>query len=208
MIVPPGRGEIVGDSPERRVEILCDDDALHATWSRFGPGREGADLHVHRHHTDVFYVLDGELTIRLGADGEEIVAPAGTVARVPPMVIHGFRNASAADVRYLNFHAPGAGFADYMRALRDGRKLTYDQEPPPADGARPAGEATIGPPPVAVDAIAIHELSGDADDVRYAYVLDGELTLPDGSRAPAGAWVRAAGARVSGAARYLSVRPA
>ncbi len=138
-VIPPGGGEVVGDSPERRVEILCDHDALHATWSRFGPGREGADLHVHRRHTDIFYVLAGELTVRLGPEGEEVVARAGTLARVPPLVVHGFRNASDAELRYLNFHAPGTGFADYMRALRDGRTLSYDQEPPPADGGRPAG---------------------------------------------------------------------
>ena len=63
--------------------------------------------------------------------------PAGSLARVPPMVVHGFRNASDADFRYLNFHAPGSGFADYMRALRDGRKLAYDQHDPPAEGAPP-----------------------------------------------------------------------
>ena len=57
--------------------------------------------------------------------------PAGSLARVPPLVVHGFRNASDADFRYLNFHAPGSGFADYMRALRDGRKLSYDQHDRP-----------------------------------------------------------------------------
>jgi hypothetical protein len=51
--------------------------------------------------------------------------------------VHGFRNASDADLRYLNLHAPGQGFADYMRARRDGRTLTYDQEPPPAVGTPP-----------------------------------------------------------------------
>src|SRR3954449_13057265 len=68
-VIPPGGGEVIGDSLERRVEILSDDDTVHATWSRFGPGRAGADLHIHRRHTDLFYVLDGELTIRLGTEG-------------------------------------------------------------------------------------------------------------------------------------------
>jgi mannose-6-phosphate isomerase-like protein (cupin superfamily) len=194
MVVPPRGGEVIGDSPERRVEILCDHDALHATWSRFGPGREGADLHVHRRHADVFYVLDGELTIRLGPEGEETVAGAGTVALVPPLVVHGFRNGSDADVRYLNFHAPGSGFADYMRALRDGRKLTYDQEPPPADGGRPASAVVIGPPPIAADGLAIEVSAGD---VEFGYVLDG----PE-----AGTWVTTPD-RAAGGARVLSVRP-
>ena len=96
-VIPPGGGEAIGDSPERRVEILCDDEALNATWSRFSAGRAGADLHVHRHHSDIFYVLEGELTVMLGLDGERVAVPAGTLARVPPLVVHGFRNASEAE---------------------------------------------------------------------------------------------------------------
>ena len=143
-VIPPAGGEVIGDSPDRRVEILSDDDALHATWSRFGPRRDGADLHIHRRHSDLFYVLEGELTVRLGPEGEGVAAPAGTLARVPPLVVHGFRNETDAELRYLNLHAPGVGFADYMRALRDGRTLTYDQEPPPSEGTRPATEAVVG----------------------------------------------------------------
>ena len=75
-VIPPGGGEVIGDSPDRRVEILSDHDALHATWSRFGPRRDGADLHVHRRHTDLFYVLEGELTVRLGRRGQGVAVPA------------------------------------------------------------------------------------------------------------------------------------
>src|SRR5680860_1223303 len=93
-VIPPGGGEVVGDSPDRRVEILSDHSALHATWSRFGPRRKGAEPHVHRRHSDLFYVLEGELTVSLGreGEGEGVVVPAGTLARVPPLVVHGFRN--------------------------------------------------------------------------------------------------------------------
>src|SRR3954449_6020177 len=144
MLILPGAGEVVRDAPERRIEILCDDDALNATWARLAPGGDGADLHVHRRHSDLFYVLEGELTVRLGLADEPARVPAGTVARVPPDVIHGFRNGSTADMRYLNFHAPGMEFAQYMRALRDGREFSYDQYPPPPGGARPPGDAVIG----------------------------------------------------------------
>jgi mannose-6-phosphate isomerase-like protein (cupin superfamily) len=142
-IVPPGTGELLGDSPARRVEILSDDAALHATWSRYGPRREGADLHVHRRHTDLFYVLEGELTVRLGPEGEELAAPAGTLTCMPPLVVHGFRNGTDAELRYLNFHAPGCDFVNYMRALRDGSTYVYDQEPPPEDGGRSTSDALI-----------------------------------------------------------------
>jgi quercetin dioxygenase-like cupin family protein len=143
-VVPPGGGEVIGDAADRRVEILCDHDSLHATWSRFAPGREGADLHVHHDHTDLFYVLEGEFTLRLGPEGDEVAVPAGNLVRVPPMVVHGFRNASDAELRFLNLHAPGMGFAAYMRDLRDGRPAAYDQHDPPEDGGRNPGDAALG----------------------------------------------------------------
>jgi mannose-6-phosphate isomerase-like protein (cupin superfamily) len=213
-VIAPGEGELVGDAPDRRVEILCEREALHATWTRFGPRRAGADLHVHRHHTDLFYVLAGELTARLGPAGEELAVAAGTLVRVPPLVVHGFRNGGDAELRYLNLHAPGRGFAGYLRALRDGRTLALDQEPPPADGGRPVTEAVIGggEPLVEgvvlladVEEIAIAEVRckpGDASRSpglhvhrRHAesfYVLDGELEVAVGDgalRAPAGSWL-------------------
>jgi quercetin dioxygenase-like cupin family protein len=215
MVIRPGGGEVIGDSPERRVEILSDHPSLHATWSRFAPGRAGADLHVHRRHTDLFYVLEGELTVRLGVEGDEVVVPAGTVARVPPLVVHGFRNGSDAEMRYLNFHAPGVGFADYMRGIRDGRPLAYDQEPPPASGTRPPSEASVSPPPVEVDAIAIAEVSEVAPvsspDLASYWVLEGEAVFAvDGDEvvAPAGSWVQIPPGVTHGAsgARLLSVR--
>jgi uncharacterized cupin superfamily protein len=217
IVIPPGEGELVGDSPGRRVEILSDHDALHATWSRFGPGREGADLHVHRRHTDLFYVLEGELTIRLGVDDEGVVVPAGQLARVPPLVVHGFRNGSDADVRYLNLHAPGQGFAAFMRSRRDGRPISYDQHPPPDDGGRPTSQAAIGRgeavldrPRLRVTLLADVEEIGIAETwsepggpsppphlhpshVQSVYVLEGELALTVGDRElrpEAGSWIQ------------------
>ena len=222
-VIPPGGGEVIGDAPDRRVEILCDHDSLHATWSRFGPGRDGADLHVHHEHTDLFYVLAGEFTLRLGPEGEEVRIPAGSVARMPPMVVHGFRNASDAELRFLNFHAPGVGFADYMRNLRDGRPAAYDQHDPPEDGGRDPADAVIGEWPDE-PAIKIHEDRStpemgprsrmDGRNVEL-YVLEGEISVRAGGeelRAQPGAWVHvppwaehAIAAAGSGEARYLVV---
>jgi mannose-6-phosphate isomerase-like protein (cupin superfamily) len=142
LLLAAGEGEVIGDSAERRVEILCDHEALCATWTRFGPGRDGANPHIHRHHTDLFYVLDGELTIGLGADRQETAVPAGSLVVAPPFVVHAFRNASSTEeLRFLNFHAPGGGFADYLRGAAPG----FDSEDPPADGGRPVEEALIVP---------------------------------------------------------------
>ena len=198
-IVQPGQGEVVGDSPTRRVEILCDHDAVHATVSRFAAGQDGADLHIHRRHHDLFYVLEGELTLRL-QDAEDLRAGAGTLVCVPPLVVHGFRNGSDADVRYLNLHAPGARFADYMRSLRDGAPIAYDQFDPPADGGRPVSEAVAGVESIRIDAVEVAPLGAGGtavagDRVASFYVLGGEaeFALVDGApqRCGAGTWVQA-----------------
>jgi mannose-6-phosphate isomerase-like protein (cupin superfamily) len=217
VLIAFGEGEVVGDSADRRVEILSDDETLNATWSRFGPHRQGADLHVHRHHTDFFYVLEGELTVRLGMEDQPVVVPAGTLARVPPLVVHGFRNGSDADVRYLNLHAPGQRFADYLRAMRDGRSFSYDQHEPPGDGGRPASEAVVGStgyvaerPGLRVELLADIAELGISESwsepggpsppphlhrqhVESFYVLEGEMTFVAGDRelrAGAGTWVQ------------------
>jgi quercetin dioxygenase-like cupin family protein len=216
-LVPLGEGELIGDSPERRVEVLSDQATLCATWARFGPRREGADLHVHREHTDLFYVLEGELTVRLGMEDEQVVVPAGTLGRVPPLVVHGFRNASDAEVRYLNLHAPGQRFVDYLRALRDGNSFSFDQHPPPDDGGRPSSEATVSGdgyvaerPGLRVELLVDDEAIGISEarsepggpsppphvhrrHVESFYVLEGEMTFAvEGRelRAVAGTWVQ------------------
>jgi mannose-6-phosphate isomerase-like protein (cupin superfamily) len=217
VLVPPGGGELIRDTSASRVEIVSDDETLNATWSRFAAHRVGADLHVHRHHVDLFYVLEGELTVRLGIEGVPVAVPAGTLARVPPLVVHGFRNDSDAHVSYLNFHAPGQGFSDYLRALRDDREFPYDQHDPPDDGGRPTSEAVVGSKELLTDRpglrvalladveeIGISETRCDPDQpsppphlhhrhVESFYVLAGEMTLTAAGRelhATAGTWVQ------------------
>jgi mannose-6-phosphate isomerase-like protein (cupin superfamily) len=216
-LIPPGEGEIVGDAPERRVEILSDDPAVHATWTRFAADQEGADLHVHRRHTDLFYVLAGELVLRLAPEDERVPVGPGTLVRVPPLVVHGFRSGEPDGVSYLNFHAPGMEFAAYMRAMRDGRPFSYDQHPPPSDGGRPPSEAVVGAAELVADrpglrvelladveAIGIAEVRSDpgeaappahlhSDHTESFYVLEGELVFSVADAelsAPAGTWAQ------------------
>jgi quercetin dioxygenase-like cupin family protein len=128
--------------------------------------------------------------VRLGPEDRQVTVPAGSVARVPPNVVHGFRNASDADVRYLNFHAPGQRFTDYMRGLRDGVKFAYDQFDPPEDGGVPATAAAVGEPVVDIEALRLEERVGEQDEdvhthdfVASLYVLEGEVVLNlDGER--------------------------
>ena len=82
--------------------------------------------HVHRKHSDAFYVLEGELEFVVG---EEVVrAEVGAYVLSPPGVVHGFRNTRAEPARVLNLHAPG-GFAEYLRELTELRAAGIEPDP-------------------------------------------------------------------------------
>jgi quercetin dioxygenase-like cupin family protein len=128
-----GEGELLEDE-RRRVLILAARPELCVFLFDAAPGYVGPDTHVHREHTDGFYVLEGELEFEL--DGETSAASAGTWVAATPGVAHTFRNAGDGRVRFVNIHAPGLGFDEYLRrqaAGEDGRRFhesfdVYDVE--------------------------------------------------------------------------------
>jgi uncharacterized cupin superfamily protein len=134
------RDRVVRDTAESTVEIKAGLDELALVEFRYAPGRKGPERHVHHHHTDAFYVLEGELTVDAG--GETLhMGPGGFVA-APAGVAHTFRNESADNVRFLNVHAPSMGFPEHILGTKD----DFDQHDPPPDGGRPASDAVIRPP--------------------------------------------------------------
>lgn len=140
-LLAPREAEAIVDSPNRELRILCDHDWLNVTWTRHAEGEHGAEPHVHHRHVDAFYVLAGDLTLRIGPELEHLAAPAGTLVMVPPGVVHGFDNDGPGEVRFLNFHAPGSGFVEHLRGRGD-----FDQHPPPPGGGRPGSGAIVVPP--------------------------------------------------------------
>jgi mannose-6-phosphate isomerase-like protein (cupin superfamily) len=142
LLLRPGEGETITDRAGRTVRILLAHDLLDVTWSRYEPGEQGPDPHVHREHVDAFFVLEGELVFGLGPPVEEVRAPAGTFVAVPQNVVHTFRNDSNRTAHFLNLHAPSAGFAEHLR----GRSEGFDSFDPPEDGGRPAADVIVSPP--------------------------------------------------------------
>ena len=136
IVLRPDEGEVISDRNERTVRIKAGFDAIAVTETRYEPGELGPDAHIHRRHTDAFYVLEGTLDFELGRERETIRLPAGSFVAAPPDLVHSFRNDGSGRARFLNFHAPSGGFADYLRALRDGEDGSwFDQRDPPPDGA-------------------------------------------------------------------------
>lgn len=74
-------------------------------------------FHLGRHHhkqmTEIFYILEGELTLIF--DDETVVASAGTTINIPPNVWHEAKSENGA--KMLSIFSP-AGFEDYLAQMK------------------------------------------------------------------------------------------
>jgi len=75
----------------------------------------GAGPHYHRGRDEFFYVLEGEVALRIG--DERYTAGAGTFAFIPRETIHGFHNASSESATILVMHHP-AGFERFLEEMQ------------------------------------------------------------------------------------------
>jgi quercetin dioxygenase-like cupin family protein len=111
-----GEGETIGGPTTVTIKATGEEtnDSFYLGEVVIEPGFPGPPPHRHRRLHDMFYVLDGTLTMRLGDETLEL-EPASFVC-VPPGVVHTFSNRSDAPVKILNFNTP-AGWENYMRDL-------------------------------------------------------------------------------------------
>lgn len=107
-------------------------------------GRRGhaSPMHVHRHASETFVLLDGVMRILVGEAQHDLVA--GSAAVLPPSLPHGFVVTSDS-ARYLTLHH-GPGFEEF---LRDAGRTPGDAADDLNAVAARHGIDIIGPPPVA-----------------------------------------------------------
>ena len=118
VIHPPRGGENVEAGGGSSVSIKADGEATAGSFylgeASLAPGFPGPPPHTHDRLHDMFYVLEGTLTVRVGSEEREL--SPGAFVCVPPGTVHTFANRSGAVVRFLNFNTP-AGWENYMRDL-------------------------------------------------------------------------------------------
>ena len=103
VLLGPGEGEAVADSPAKTLRLLADFDELALTWFRYPAHLDGPERHIHETHVDAFYVLSGEVSFRLGPDPDHAIqGTPGTFVAAPAGVVHTFANESAEEVTFLN----------------------------------------------------------------------------------------------------------
>lgn len=78
------------------------------------PNSDGPGAHQHEDNDEVFYVLEGSSSIRIG--DKWIEAGKGTFIRIPAKTIHDFANRTSERTGLLNFFIPG-GFERNMPAI-------------------------------------------------------------------------------------------
>lgn len=120
----PGEGEHHATGPASQVVVKAGaaetGGTLFVAEAVVAPGSPGPPRHRHAVLHDIFYVLEGTLTVHLGDERRE--AGPGSFVCVPRGVAHTFSNPSAAPVRFLNLSTP-SGVEDYMRDLASGVPL-------------------------------------------------------------------------------------
>jgi mannose-6-phosphate isomerase-like protein (cupin superfamily) len=78
------------------------------------PGKTGPGAHSHAVNEELFYVIEGTMTFRVG--DQYIDAAPGTFLRVPAGVTHDFENRTPSRAGVLNVFIPG-GFEIEMPAI-------------------------------------------------------------------------------------------
>lgn len=77
-------------APDKRVrKMLFKTEQLWAEIACYEPGQSTV-MHMHPKEEEAIFVLEG--TARMNIDGQEIVLPAGAVAKFPNKVLHDVRN--------------------------------------------------------------------------------------------------------------------
>jgi quercetin dioxygenase-like cupin family protein len=127
-----------------RVRVSGQDTAgTFAVLDTEAPRGHGSPMHVHRHDSEVFLVLEG--TLRLLVDGAEHEAGPGSAAVLPAGRPHGFVVTSEA-ARYLTLHH-GPTFEQFAAAVAGEGDGTPDLSRL-TEIAAAHGIDIVGPPPV------------------------------------------------------------
>jgi len=113
------------------------------------PAGASPPLHVHHREDETFWVLEGALTIRCGA--ETYHARAGSYVFLPRGVPHTFRVEGDTPVRMLTLLTPGGGEAFFIEGGRPAERATLAPGGPPDLArleriARKFGSEFVGPP--------------------------------------------------------------
>jgi quercetin dioxygenase-like cupin family protein len=108
LFVGPDGGTLLTNPIGGRMTVKVRDTATAGAYSVHDnvlpAGSPGPRPHIHRDHEETFYVLEGELTVRVGP--QTIVAPAGSFVVIPRGIVHQPSNPGSQPARVLLLFSP------------------------------------------------------------------------------------------------------
>ena len=117
LILPAGQGRVY-DCGTLTAIFKADENETNNKYSVsewwLQPNLDGPGAHKHEDNDEVFYVLEGSISILIGE--EWIVADKGAFLRIPAKTMHDFKNQTDQKAGMLNFFIPG-GFERDMPAI-------------------------------------------------------------------------------------------
>jgi quercetin dioxygenase-like cupin family protein len=122
ILVGPHDGKVLTNPIGGRMEIKLRDEDTAGAYSIHDniipAGSPGPLPHLHRDHEETFYVLEGELTVRVGA--RTITAPVGSFVVIPRDTVHQPSNPTDRPTRVLLIFSP-SGMDHFFKEAAQGR---------------------------------------------------------------------------------------
>lgn len=116
-LVPPGGGKDYDWSADHTfVKVSTEDTGgVYALMEDNLKSSFALGLHLHRHHAETFYILEGEIDFHI--DGDWMTAEPGTSIHIPPGVPHAVILATGTtSARMLMIYQP-SGFDQFLAEL-------------------------------------------------------------------------------------------
>jgi len=145
-VVPAGGGPVLDMGPGRSsaLKLLSGETAESVMlFVETAPAGTDTTFHLHRDSDEVAYVLEGEITFKIG--DEVTVGGPGTCAFMPRQIPHAWKNTGADTGKVLFLYSP-AGAGKFFEA-RLGQPAGPITDAEAIEMRRRYGWEIVGPPP-------------------------------------------------------------
>lgn len=119
------------------------------------PFNSGPPPHYHKDMDEMFYIMDGEMTIWI--EGKIHKLSAGTFAMIPKGTVHYFKITSQVPCKALNMYTPGGFEKGIIRNAQETKDLTLPPAGLPYHGSMDKDDMHVAVDIVPVDLIALSE---------------------------------------------------
>jgi mannose-6-phosphate isomerase-like protein (cupin superfamily) len=128
LYVPAGKGRAYWGADDTYTFLVTGEESggSYFTMEALVPPGGGPPPHIHHREEEQFYILEGEITFRVGR--QTIRATAGDFVHVPRETIHQFRNEGLTQVKMLITYSPAGLEKLFQEAFQP---VTDPSLPPP-----------------------------------------------------------------------------